>query len=251
MRTPVLIAVVVVSSGLGAAQVVAPASTPPPVNVSTLPNAPLFGDLKKARSGANGGPELSNAVPQVKQSIEDQSDDQESPAVFLNHLIDNRFWISGQSNFILQAHTPFQSPYSGPNSFRGYGQAVVSRTLTLYTAVRLMRFTELVANFDEAGGRGLSDTFGLAAYVNADATDPTVGRSVYLSRSFIHHTVALTADRIEEDPNPFYLQPSIPSPSRRIHLRQAEPARLFRRERSGQRYAPAVHQSCHREQRYL
>jgi high affinity Mn2+ porin len=122
-----------------------------------------FGNLSSARSGANGAPEYSNAVPQVKQSIEDQSDDQENPAVFKDHLIGDRFWISGQSNLIFQAHSPFHSPYSGPNSFRAYGQAVVSRTLTLYTGVRLMRFTELVANFDEAGGRGLSDTFGVAA----------------------------------------------------------------------------------------
>ena len=208
---PVLtVAVLVVSGGLAMGQVVLPSNLPPPVNVASLPNVPLFGDLKSARSGANGAPEFSNAVPQVKQSIEDQSDDQESPAVLMKHLIGNRLWISGQSNFILQAHTPFHSPYSGRNSFRAYGQAVASRSVTLYTAVRLMRFTELVANFDEVGGRGLSDTFGVAAYVNADATDPTVGRSVYLSRSFIHHTVALSADRIEEDPNPFYLQPSIP-----------------------------------------
>jgi hypothetical protein len=210
-RTPGLaVAVLVVSSGFAAAQVVPPANTAPPVNVASLPNAPLFGDLKSARSAANGAPEFSNAVPQVKQSIADQSDDQESPAVWQKHLIDGRLWISGQSNLIFQAHGPFHSPYSGPNSFRGYEQAVVSRTVTLYTALRLMRFTELVANFDEAGGRGLSDTFGVAAYVNADATDPTVGRSVYLSRSFVHHTVALSPDRIEEDPNPFYLQPSIP-----------------------------------------
>jgi high affinity Mn2+ porin len=208
-RTPVLIAVIVVSSGFAAAQVTPPAN-PPPVMVANLPNAPQFSDVDAVRSGANGAPEYSNSIPQVKQSIEDQSDDQESPAVFKDHLIRDRFWISGQSNFIFQAHTPFHSPYSGPNSFRAYTQAVVSRSLTLYTGVRLLRFTELVANFDQAGGRGLSDTFGVAAYVNADATDPTVGRSVYLSRSFVHHTVALTADRIDEDPNPFYLQPSIP-----------------------------------------
>jgi high affinity Mn2+ porin len=208
-RTPLLIAVVVVSGGFAVAQVVPPANVPP-VNIASLPNAPLFGDLNTARSGSNGAPEYSNAVPQVKQSIADQSDDQESPAVFRAHLFANRFWISGQSNFIFQAHTPFHSPYSGPNSFRGYGQAVASRTVTLYTGVRLLRFTELLANFDEAGGRGLSDTFGVAAFVNADAIDPTVGRSVYLSRSFVHHTVALSPDRIEEDPNPFYLQPSIP-----------------------------------------
>jgi high affinity Mn2+ porin len=204
-----MLGVFVLSSQLGVGQA-PPAGNLPPVMIASLPDAPMFSDVDTVRSGANGAPEYSNAIPQVKQSIEDQSDDQESPAFFNNHLIRDRFWISGQSNFILQAHEPFHSPYSGPNSFRASGEAVVSRTVTLYTGVRLLRFTELVANFDEAGGRGLSDTLGVAAYVNADATDPTVGRSVYLSRTFIHHTVALTADRIDEDPNPFYLQPSIP-----------------------------------------
>ena len=56
------------------------------------------------------------------------------------------------------------------------------------------------------GGSGLSDGFGMAAYVNADVVSPQISRSVYLSRTFIHQTVALTPDRIDEDPNPFYLQ---------------------------------------------
>ncbi len=65
-------------------------------------------------------------------------------------------------------------------------------------------------NADEAGGRGLSNGRGLGAYVNADVIDPDVSRSVYLSRSFVHQTFALTADRIHEEANPFFLQPSIP-----------------------------------------
>ena len=176
----------------------------------SLPNAPVPGSDRNARSGGNGGPEYSNAIPQLKQTIQDQSDDQESPAFFFDHLIRDRFWISGQANFIFQAHAPFHAAYAGPNSFHADGQTAASRTLTLYTGVRLLRFTELIANFDEAGGSGLSDGAGLAAYVNADAVSPQVSRSVYVSRSFIHHTVALSPDRIEEEPNPFYLQPSLP-----------------------------------------
>jgi hypothetical protein len=113
----------------------------------------------------------------VKQTIADQSDDQESPAFSMDHLIRDRFWISGQTNFIFQAHTPFHAPYSGPNSFHAYGEHATSRTMTLYTGFRLRRFTELVANFDEAGGTGLSDALGLAAYVNADVFDPQISRS--------------------------------------------------------------------------
>jgi hypothetical protein len=50
----------------------------------------------------------------------------------------------------------------------------------------------------------------VAAYVNADVISPGISRSVYISRSFIHRTIALTAERIREESNPFYLQPSLP-----------------------------------------
>ncbi len=205
-RAVVCVLGLLLATGTAAAQVIP--------STGSLPNAPE--PEPRGLTGINGAPEYSNAAPQVKQSIEDQSDDQASPAFALDHLIRDRFWISGQSNFIFQAHTPFHSPYSGPNSFHGYGENATSRSLTVYTGLRLLRFTELIANFDEAGGTGLSDGLGIAAYVNADVVDPQISRSVYLSRTFIHQTIALTADRIDEDPNPFYLQSSIPR--RRLEL---------------------------------
>jgi high affinity Mn2+ porin len=82
--------------------------------------------------------------------------------------------------------------------------------------VRLRRFTEFILSLDEASGRGLSDGSGLAAYVNADVINPDLSRSVYISRVFLHRTVPLTAVRIEEAPNPFFLQRSIPE--RRIEF---------------------------------
>ncbi len=206
-RGPVLcILGLLLATGAAAAQSVPAAGS--------LPNAPSP-EPAGPRAG-NGAPESSNAAPQVKQTIEDQSDDQASPAFALDHLIRDRLWISGQSNFIFQAHTPFHAPYSGPNSFHPYGETATSRTFTLYTGVRLLRFTELIANFDEASGTGLSQGLGMAAYINADVIDPQTSRSVYLSRTFVHQTIALTADRIDEDPNPFYLQSSIPR--RRLEL---------------------------------
>jgi len=159
---------------------------------------------------ANGAPENSNSPPQLRQTIEDLSDDQGNPAFFSKHLIADRFWISGQSNFIFQAHTPFHSPYSGPNSFQAYGEDALSRTITLYTGVKLFRFTDVIVSVDETGGRGLSDGQGIAAYVNADVISPGLSRAVYVSRAFYYHMIPLTADRISEDPNPFVLQSSIP-----------------------------------------
>ncbi|HTD57128.1 MAG TPA: carbohydrate porin [Silvibacterium sp.] len=158
----------------------------------------------------NGGPEGSNAVPQLRQTIADQSDDQENPAMFRSHLIARRFWISGQSNFIFQAHTPFHSPYSGPNSFHGYGESAASVANTVYLGVRPLRFSEVSASLDVEDGRGLSDALGIAAYPNADVIDPDLTNALYLSRLFLHHTIPVAADRINQDPNPFFLQPWIP-----------------------------------------
>lgn len=177
---------------------------------TSLPDAPDYAPPDRAPLGTNGAPEYSNAPPQLKQTIEDQSDDQANPAFISRHLIADRFWISGQSNFIFQAHTPFHSPYSGPDSFHAYGEDAFSRTLTFYTAVKLFRFTNIVATVDESGGRGLSDGNGIAAYVNADVVAPGLSRSLYLSRVFYFHMVPLTADRINEEANPFVLQTSIP-----------------------------------------
>jgi high affinity Mn2+ porin len=174
----------------------------------SLPEEPPPPDRKPL--APNGAPELSNAVPQLRQTIEDQSDDQENPAFFNHHLIAGRFWLSGQSNLIFQAHTRFHSPYSGPNSFQGYGESATSITNTLFTGARLLRFSEFIASADVEDGRGLSDALGVAAYPNADVIDPDLTNQLYLSRFFFHYTIPVAADRITQDPNPFFLQSWIP-----------------------------------------
>jgi hypothetical protein len=182
----------------------------PSSTTASLPDVPDYVPPDRSPLGANGAPEGSNAPPQLRQTIEDQSDDQANPAFISKHMIADRLWISGQTNFIFQAHTPFHSHYSGPNSFHEYGEDALSRTLTLYTGIKLFRFSEIVASVDETGGSGLSGGNGIAAYVNADVVSPGLSRSLYLSRAFISHMTPLTADRISEDPNPFVLQSSIP-----------------------------------------
>ncbi len=152
------------------------------------------------------------SLPQINQREADQSDDQENPAVFLHHLIADRIWISGQANFIFQAHNPFHSPYAGTNSFQSRVEmTALSRVLTLYTGIKLTRWTEFIFDAEEAGGKGLSNALGIAAFPNLDVVrNPSLGQGVYAARYFLHYTVPLTADRVEEQPNPFYLQRSIP-----------------------------------------
>ena len=152
------------------------------------------------------------SLPQINQREADQSDDQENPAVFLHHLIADRIWISGQANFIFQAHNPFHSPYAGTNSFQSRVETTaLSRVLTLYTGIKITRWTEFIFDAEEAGGKGLSNALGIAAFPNLDVVrNPSLSQGVYAARYFIHYTVPLTADRVEEEPNPFYLQDSIP-----------------------------------------
>ena len=78
------------------------------------------------------------SLPHINQREADQSDDQLNPAVFSHHLIADRIWISGQANFIFQAHGPFHSPYAGTNSFQSRVETTaLSRVLTLYTGIKL------------------------------------------------------------------------------------------------------------------
>jgi len=176
----------------------APQAQVPVPQIAPLPNVP--------------SPVNRESLPHINQREADQSDDQLNPAVFSHHLIADRIWISGQANFIFQAHEPFHSPYAGPNSFQSRVEmTALSRVLTLYTGVKLARWTEFIFDAEEAGGKGLSQALGIAAFTNVDVVrNPALGQGVYAARYFIHQTFPLTADRVEEQPNPFYLQDSIP-----------------------------------------
>lgn len=168
---------------------------------------------------AQDGQASSDPIPQVNQTAQDQAATEgEEPSSVFPHLIANRFWISGQANFIFQASGPFHTPYSGANSFRAGGETAFSRVLTLYTGVKLLRFTEFLFDAEETGGSGLSDALGIAGFTNLDVVrNPTLSQNVYMARVMLHHTIPLSADRVELDPNPFFLQSSIPR--RRIEFR--------------------------------
>ncbi len=179
----------------------------PAMNPAELPDSP------RVQPGPDQGPPAKHStVPQINQREADQSDDQQNPAVFSSHLIADRLWISAQANFIFQAHPPFHSPYAGTNSLQSRLETTaLSRVLTLYTGVKLTRWTEFIFNAEEAGGKGVSEALGIAAFTNLDVVrNPSLGQGVYAARYFLHYTIPLTADRVEESPNPFYLQRSIP-----------------------------------------
>jgi high affinity Mn2+ porin len=199
-------------SAISAVLLAAALSPSPPAGKSGLPDAPQPQSQASDQQNPVAPRPSRESLPQINQREADQSDDQENPAVFSNHLIADRLWISGQANFIFQAHNPFHSPYSGTNSFQSRVETTaLSRVLTLYTGIKLTRWTEFVFNAEEAGGKGLSQALGIAAFTNLDVVrNPSLGQGVYAARYFLHETFPLTADRVEEQPNPFYLQKSIP-----------------------------------------
>ncbi len=183
-----------------------------PAVVSALPESPQPQASGQQNAPARPAPGNRDSLPHINQREEDQSDDQLNPAVVLHHLIADRIWISGQANFIFQAHTPFHSPYAGANSFQSRVEmTALSRLLTLYTGIKITRWTEFIFDAEEAGGKGLSQALGIAAFPNLDVVrNPSLSQNIYASRYFIHETFPLTAERVEEAPNPFYLQDSIP-----------------------------------------
>ncbi len=96
--------------------------------------------------------------------------------------------VSGQINSVTQGCLKFHSPYSGANSLPGDGQLASSRVLTLFTKLELPANTELEVDIESAGGLGIGDALGLAAYVNLDVVrNPALGSKPYLARAMLHH----------------------------------------------------------------
>lgn len=144
------------------------------------------------------------------------------PLTMFRHPESDRWWISGQANSILQGRLPFHSSYEGPNSFRNSAEYKVSAVETLYTAVRpteSVRYnTDLILDFESAGGRGLSEALGLAGFTNLDVVrNPTLGATPYVARYQIHQTIGLTSETVPQESNFFALAAEVPA--RRIEFR--------------------------------
>jgi hypothetical protein len=82
---------------------------------------------------AQDSPQTQGPPLPVKDST---ADDDPIPAMFA-HPETDRWWISGQANWISQWHPAFHSPYQGVNSLPSEAQDATSRVLTLFTGLRL------------------------------------------------------------------------------------------------------------------
>ena len=140
----------------------------------------------------------------------DVSSPDTDPAVFPHSQI-WRFYIGGQLNMIFQAHPGFHAKYSGPQSLRNDSEHALSRVATLYLGVQATHTTEFLFDVEETGGRGISDSFGLAGFTNLDVVrNPTLGAAPYIARVMLHQIVPLSDDYEESDRTFLSLATSLP-----------------------------------------
>jgi high affinity Mn2+ porin len=129
-----------------------------------------------------------------------------------------RYWISGQANIILEWHGDFPAAYSGPNSLRSGAENATSQVYTLYLGYELTPTTDCFLDIESAGGRGLSNSLGLAGITNLDVVrNTTLGQAPYVARLMLRQIVPLTDERMESERDELHLATSLPV--RRIEFR--------------------------------
>ena len=138
------------------------------------------------------------------------------------HHGNDRYWLSGHANIIIQGDLPFHSLYQGTNSFLSRGEYKTSLLGTLYTALRPTRSirynNDLILDLESSGGRGLSEALGLAGFTNLDVVrNPNLGPKPYLARYQVHQVIGFTRQTTEQEPGPFAPAPSVPV--RRVEFR--------------------------------
>ncbi len=148
--------------------------------------------------------------------------DEGAPTMF-PHPENWRFFIAGQANIIFQSDGPFHSPYEGTNSFIGRGEYKTSLIGTLYLGAQLRRDprteTDAIFNLESAGGRGLSEAFGLAGFTNLDVVrNPNLGSVPYVARVQLHQTIGFTDKMVESTRTPFSLATEVPERRLEFHV---------------------------------
>jgi hypothetical protein len=160
--------------------------------------------------------------PSAAADPADPAPPDESTEAMLPHFQNSRFWLSGQGNFIIQAHPEFHALYSGKNSLNPHYEKATSRVMTLYTGVRLNNSTEFLVDVEDAAGAGLGNAVGLAGITNLDVVripgqGSPLSTAPYLARGMIHTVFALSKDKVENDRNALSLFQELPR--RRLEIR--------------------------------
>jgi high affinity Mn2+ porin len=142
--------------------------------------------------------------------------------------ISDRFWLSGQANFIRQQHGGFVSPYSGANSLRAAKEHATSRLLTLYTGVHITRRLEFLFDAESAGGAGVGDALGVAGFTNVDVVrNPDLGSAPYVARVMLHGVIPLGRSTVASDRTPLSTFGKLPERRLEVRLGKMSTADFF------------------------
>ena len=109
-----------------------------------------------------------------------------------------------QMTAIDQAHPSFNSPYMGMNSLRPAPEQALSLTTTVFFGMKLWKGASFYFNPEISGGRGLSQSVGIAGFTNGESF--RIGGSqpaLYLARLFYRQYFALSkeVDTVADDQN--------------------------------------------------
>jgi high affinity Mn2+ porin len=160
------------------------------------------------------------SVPQSATRADDSEATQEAdpvPTMFA-HPETDRWWISGQANWISQWHPTFRSPYQGVNSLSPEAQDATSRVLTLFTGLRLTGTAEFLLDVQETAGHGIGEALGLAGATNLDVVrNPLLSKAPYVARLMWHQIIPLSGEKVISVRTPFSLFSTLPV--RRLEVR--------------------------------
>jgi len=165
-----------------------------------------------------------SASPNDTASADSAGKEADHPATLTMapHSENARYWISMQINSIFQMHGHFHSPYEGANSLIDDFETKASEVATFYLGYQLRpnsRYnTDFIVDFENAGGRGISQALGLAGETNVDVVrNPTLSTAPYLARGEIHQIVGLTDEMTDQERGSLALATKVPL--RRLEIR--------------------------------
>ncbi|MGO8933535.1 MAG: carbohydrate porin [Terracidiphilus sp.] len=205
-----------------AAQVPSELPSAPEPQIASVGDGSRQADLLVAFSQVASSPSASPGDTPSTDSAGKEADQPSPTLTMAPHSENARYWISGQINSIFQMHGHFHSPYEGANSLIDDFETKASEVATLYFGYQLRpnsRYnTDLIVDFENAGGRGISQALGLAGETNVDVVrNPTLSTKPYLARGEIHQIVGLTDEMTDQDRGPLALATKVPM--RRFEIR--------------------------------
>ena len=116
----------------------------------------------------------------------------DEPAFDPFSLSPDNWSLHAQGTFVGQGRLAIRSPYEGLNSLQAPGEFQETVTLTLFVGRKLWKGAELFASPEVTQGTGLSQTVGVAAFPNGEATRAsTIVPELTLARLFLRQTIDL------------------------------------------------------------